>query len=113
MTQLTAAVTSCSLDSSQRDFTAHIDGESVGKEVSLYVRILGPGYKGAGDYLIQDILSPGSATLIAGLDHHSWGTGPSAGSLTINADEKSGKVDADLGSDEHVSGVFRCAKVIR
>jgi hypothetical protein len=33
------------------------------------------------------------------------------GTLTVNKDEKSGSIDADLSGGEHVKGTYRCDEV--
>lgn len=97
-----------------------IEGDVGGTPLDFSITI-GSGYEGAGTYQSTKELTPGStyAAVTVGLAHagsstKEWVNGTGANTVTVDADERSGTVNADLratggkSGTVHVSGHWRC-----
>jgi hypothetical protein len=117
--KLTAATTNCYLFKDRHEFTARLSGLIGGRlmEVTIYTPSGYNGYKGAGEYAIGGSSeSTNYANVLIDFDHEQYvaATASGAGKLTINADEKSGTMEADVAGhpdSEYVTGNWICHEV--
>lgn len=97
-----------------------IEGEIDGTPYDFSITI-GDGDEGPGTHTSAKELTPGSgyAAVTVGLAHpgsgtKDWASRPGAGSVTVNADQRSGTVNSDLAPTgkatgaAHVTGTWRC-----
>ena len=105
---LTNATTSCTNYPGQQQLNVHLSGALDNKSLELNIQI--NGYQAPKTYDVGSLLDgAGEVRLQVGTFDASSTTG--AGQVTVNPDGKSGSLNVNLGTDEHVEGTFQCAKV--
>lgn len=106
---LTDAKSLCTHFPSSHQANFHFDGALGNQPLALNIQVHS-GYDGAGTYAVGSLLDgAGEVRLQVGTLDASSSTG--AGSVTVNADGKSGSVTANLSGGERVDGTFVCAKL--
>jgi hypothetical protein len=87
-------------------FDYFLNSKLNGKDL-VFTLVVYSTYSGPGTYPVGSLLDgAGELRLSVGTVDVSTATG--AGTLTVNADGRSGSVDADLSGGEHVKGTFAC-----
>lgn len=108
---LTSAVSSCRVLGPTNQLSADFDGTMGGQKLSLGISVL-KDFKGAGTYTVGGIID-GGASLTMTFGKYIGASPGGGGTMVVNADGKSGTLDADLNDAEHVRGNWECDQVAR
>ena len=106
---LTTASTQCRVYTALNQLNFLLTGSLAGQDLTFNIQI--GGYSGPSTYTVGSLLD-GSGNLRLQIGSYVGSSTTGAGSIVINPDGKSGSVDADLSSGEHVKGSFRCDEVV-
>ena len=106
---LTTATTECHIFTASTQLNVLLAGKLGGQDLTFNIQV-NSGYKGPGQYSVGSILDSGSNLRLQVGSYAGSSTG-GEGTLTVNDDEKSGSIDADLSGGEHVKGTYRCAEI--
>ena len=107
---LTSAGTSCQVHPSDKQLNFLLTGKLAGEDLTFNIQVYA-GYVGPDTYQVGSLLD-GSGNLRLQVGSYVGSSTTGAGTIVIDADAKSGSVDADLSDGEHVKGSFRCDEVI-
>jgi len=105
---LTNATADCTIYAGQKQANYEIDGALGDKQVTFHIQV--NGYTGAATYPVGSILD-GAGEIRSQIGDLIADSATGAGTVTVNKDESSGSVKADLGNGEHVEGTWACDKV--
>jgi hypothetical protein len=106
---LTDANSQCNVYPSLAEANFQLNGTLGGQGVLFNIQIHS-GYKGPGTYKVGSLLD-GSGELRMQAGSYVGASASGAGTMTVDADGKSGSLDADLSGGEHVKGTFSCDQV--
>ena len=107
---LTTATTSCQVHPTDKQLNFLLKGNLAGQELTFNIQVYSE-YTGPGTYQVGSLLD-GSGNLRLQIGPYVGSSTTGAGTLVIDKDGRSGSVDADLSSGEHVKGSFRCDEVV-
>jgi len=105
---LTNGTADCTIYAGQKQANYEIDGALGDKQVTFHIQV--NGYSGAATYPVGSILD-GAGEIRSQIGDLIADSATGAGTVTVNKDESSGSVKADLGNGEHVEGTWACDKV--
>ena len=105
---LSTGTSSCQAFTASKHFQYGLNSQLNGKDLILTITVYS-NFTGQGSYKVGTVLD-GSAELRLQAGDYEGSTTTGAGTLDVNADSKSGKVESDLPQGEHVSGTWSCGK---
>lgn len=102
---ISAGASSCQAftgKSFQYGLTSQMNGKDVVLTITIY-----SAFTGKGSYKVGTVLD-GAGEVRLSVGDYKGATTSGAGDLEVNADGRSGTVDADLPEGEHISGSWKC-----